>query len=178
MESKLLTKRPFGVASFRPYAATAVLIAALFFANACAPASSPPPTDAADVAIAHIASSDGEAWLEQHGADLAKDLTASEAERVAHAAVDHSSPAVRIYGIGLFFERVDEQKGAEAAATRILKGDDLTGMVWGWMHARPAEVADRRLALIRKEVQERLPNLAGDERTRAEKLLCEPPSSC
>lgn len=160
------------------YFAPALLLAAMLMACARAPIPPPPPSDAASVAIERLKSPGAETWLEDHGKVLARELSPSEAERVASVALDHPSPQVRIFAIALLFERVDEQKGAEAAALRLIKGDDLLGMLWGWMHAAPADIADRRLDLIRKEVQERLPSLADDERKRAEKLLCSQPSGC
>ncbi|WP_460833590.1 hypothetical protein [Lysobacter humi (ex Lee et al. 2017)] len=162
-----------------PFAAPAMLAGVLILAGACSPTLRPSPrTDPAQAAIARVSSADAETWLDANGASLAKSLSPSEAERVAAAALAHPSLQVRLFGIGLLFERVDEDKGAQVAAARVVQGDDLTGMFWGWMHRRPADVADRRLALIRKEVQARLPTLVGDERTRAEQLLCAQPSGC
>lgn len=178
MEGERLGTRHPAAAAARSCAAKAALFAVLVLASACTPASSPPSNGPADVAIEHLSSAGAEAWLEQNGAALARDLSPEEAERVARAALQHPSPAVRVFGIGLLFERVDERTGAEAAATRALQGDDLTGLFWGWMHARPGAVTDRRLELIRKDVQSRLPNLAGEERARAEALLCASQSGC
>lgn len=165
--------------SGRQCLAAVAILAALSLTPLGGCAQNPPPQiDRVSAITTHLDTPDAESWIDSEGPRAVKSLSASESERVAEHALAHPSAAVRAFGVGLMFEKVDELKGARAAATQLIRGDDLTGMLWAWIHAAPPNVADRRLELIRKEVQNRLPSLTGQERMRAQKLLCGQSKGC
>lgn len=138
-----------------------------------------PPSDRASAEFrAHLASPTRDAWLENDATSWMGALSPKDAAAVGELALADSSAGVRIFGTQVLFERVSEARGASAAADMIVRGDDVTPLMWSWLHARDPSMAERRLALIRGELESRKGRLTPEQRQRVDKLLCPGGSGC
>ncbi|TZF89754.1 hypothetical protein [Cognatilysobacter lacus] len=126
----------------------------------------------------HVHGEERDAWLENAAPAWARQLSRDDAEQVSATALADPSFNVRVFGVQLLFDRVSEARGAQAAAELVIRGDDLTPLLWSWMHASPAGTVERRLDMIRAELEARKGGLAPEQRQRVDRLLCPPGKRC
>jgi len=139
---------------------------------------SPPPSDPVAVFFSHVHAADGAAWLEDNADAYAAGLSASDAQRLAARARADANAEVRLFAVRLLYARGDEAAAAEAAADLVLRGDDIKGLVWGWMHGSDPTVTERRMAAIRDAITRRAESLDPAQRARAIKAVCEHGEDC
>lgn len=84
----------------------------------------------------------------------------------------HPDAAIRIYGLQLIYQLGLDARGDQAAAERLVKGDDLTALGWSWLHSSDPTLLERRLRGIREVISSRIETMQPAERKAAEEFLC------
>lgn len=120
----------------------------------------------------------GPAWMEAEGDAFVARLPRSSQVTLAELSTEHSNPGVRLFGLAWLYRLNLEQRADSAAAALVLRGDDLTGLAWTWMHSSDPALLGRRLDGIKRELRLRIPSMTPEERTRADKILCDGQSEC
>lgn len=120
----------------------------------------------------------GLAWMETDGDAFVARLPKSSQVALAELSVEHSKPQVRLFGLVWLYRLGLEKRADSVAAALILRGDDITGLAWGWMHSSDPGLLERRLDGIKRELQSRIPSMTPEERKRADEILCEGKSEC
>lgn len=158
---------------------TLSIVSLVFALSACTD-----PTDVSrsdpqiDAFFQHTQTAQAAAWLEEEAPGMVAPLSNADALKLAERALTHSDAAVRIFGLQLIYQRGFDDRGDQAAASLLLRGDDLTGLGWGWMHSGDPTLLERRLRGIRAAVSSRSATLRPDERKAAEAFLCEGREAC
>lgn len=158
----------------------AVFVAGLVFSlNACADRMVTSRSDKQIDAFFEHAEADKEhVWLEEAAPGFVATLPSDGALRLAERALAHPDAAVRAYGLQLLYQLGLDARGDLAAAELLVRGDDLTGIGWGWLHSGDPTLLERRLRGIREAVASRIETMRPAERKAAEEFLCEGREAC
>ena len=135
-------------------------------------------TPAVDAFFVHAESSDGARWLEEEADGYIAALRDEDALVLARRALAHVSPEVRLYGLGLLYRFGQPDEADAAAADLLVRGDDLAGLGWGWLHSGDPALLEIRLTGIRAALVRRLPSLPPERRKAVEAFLCAGQSAC
>ncbi|MBJ6982031.1 hypothetical protein [Luteimonas sp. MC1572] len=135
-------------------------------------------TPAVDAFFAHVEARDGARWLEEEADDHIATLADNDALALAHRALTHADADVRLYGLGLLYRFGLNDEADAAAAELLIRGDDLAGLGWGWLHSGDPTLLETRLDGIRAALVRRLPALPAERRQAAEAFLCTGQEAC
>ena len=135
-------------------------------------------TPAVHTFFTHAEAGDGTRWLEEEADDHVARLTGDEALLIARRALAHANSDVRVYGLGLLYHLDHNDEADTAAAELLIRGDDLAGLGWGWLHSGDPALLESRLDGIRAALVRRLPSLPPERRQAAEAFLCTGQTAC
>jgi hypothetical protein len=145
-------------------------VAALFLA-ACGSGANLQQSSAQDKFFAHVDGKQGEAWLEEEGANYVAGLPDDQAYAIAKRALKHPGGSVRLFGLEVLYRLGHETEADKAAGDLLIAGDDLTGVAWAWLHSADPTLMQRRIKGICSSISGREGELTPSQKGRLEHLL-------
>lgn len=145
---------------------------------ACRDRTASAPDPHVEAFIRHAQSDPNHSWLEEEADDYVSALPNGTRIGIAEAALQHSDPRIRLYGVQQLYELDLATRGDEAAAELLLNGADLTGLGWAWMHSADRHLLEKRIAGISKAVLARHAAMTPEQLAMAKKFLCTKRDNC
>jgi hypothetical protein len=117
-------------------------------------------------------------WIGGQGQEWLEQMSPEAKLRVAELGMASANPRLQFFAPVLLYSLGMDERGDAGVAELVVRGVDITGLGWSWIHSGDAGLMERRLAGVRAALRARHATLTPEQRKRAKDLLCEEAKPC